>query len=53
MMAMDAVNERWGRGSVKVGSAKIGEAPRDWGMRQERKTPEYTTEWEDMPVAKT
>lgn len=53
MMAMDAVNDRWGRGSVKVGSAKIGEAPRDWGMRQERKTPGYTTEWNDMPTAKT
>src|SRR5450830_54119 len=52
MMAMDAVNDRWGRGSVKVGSSKIGDAPRDWGMKQERKTPCYTTEWDDMPTAR-
>jgi DNA polymerase V len=52
MVAMDAVNDRWGRGSIKVGSGKIGEAPRAWGMKQERKTPGYTTEWDDMPTAK-
>jgi len=53
MVAMDAVNDRWGRGSVKVGSARIGEVSRDWGMRQEREAPGYTTEWNDMPTAKT
>lgn len=52
MKAMDAVNERWGKGSIKVGSGKVGEAPRDWGMKQDRKTPGYTTEWNDMPTAK-
>lgn len=41
MKAMDTVNGRWG--TVKVGSGKVGEAPRDWGMRQDRKTPGYTT----------
>lgn len=52
MKAMDSVNSRWGKGTVKVGSGKVGEAPRDWGMKQDRKTPGYTTEWNDMPVAK-
>lgn len=52
MTALDAVNGRWGKGTVKVGSSKVGEAPRDWSMRQDRRTPAYTTEWSDMPVAR-
>jgi DNA polymerase V len=45
MKPMDSVNDRWGKrkrkGTVKVGSGKVGEAPRDWGMRQDRETPGY------------
>jgi DNA polymerase V len=52
MKAMDSVNGRWGKGTVKVGSGRVGEAPRDWGMKQDRRTPAYTTEWSDMPTAK-
>jgi DNA polymerase V len=52
MQAMDSVNSRWGQGTIRVGSGRVGDAPRDWGMKQERKTPGYTTEWDDMPVAK-
>ena len=52
MKAMDCVNDRWGKGTVKVGSGRVGGAPRDWGMKQDRKTPGYTTEWADMPTAK-
>jgi len=33
MKAMDSVNGRWGKGTVKVGSGSVGEAPRDWGMK--------------------
>jgi Domain of unknown function (DUF4113) len=35
MKVMDSVNGRWGKGTVKVGSGKVGEAPRGWGMRQD------------------
>ena len=52
MLALDSVNDRWGRGTMKIGSAKVGDAPRDWGMKQERRTPAYTTEWDDMPIAR-
>lgn len=52
MRTMDSVNSRWGQGTIKVGSGRVGEAPRAWGMKQERKTPGYTTEWDDMPVVK-
>lgn len=53
MQALDAVNDRWGRGSLKVASGKVGAAPRAWGMKQDRKSPDYTTSWEDMPTAKS
>ena len=52
MKAMDSVNGRWGKGTVKVSSGRVGMAPRDWGMKQDRRTPAYTTEWADMPTAK-
>lgn len=52
MKAMDSVNGRWGKGTVKVGSGRVGEAPRDWGMKQDRKSPGYTTEWADMPTVR-
>lgn len=52
MMAMDALNGRYGRGTVHVGSAARQRAPSDWSMRQERLTPQYTTKWSDMPTAR-
>jgi DNA polymerase V len=52
MAAVDTVNDRWGQGALTVGSAKIGGAKRDWEARQNRKTPAYTTCWDDMPIAR-
>jgi len=52
MQTFDAVNDRWGRGSIKVGSAKIGQAPRGWSMKQQRRTPAYTTDWAQLPIAR-
>lgn len=52
MAAMDAINDRFGRGAVHVGSAVDAGAPRDWSMRQDRLTPQYTTKWSDLPVAR-
>ena len=52
MTAMDEVNRRYGRGSLQLDSAGVGGAPRSWSMKQERKTPRYTTEWDEMPIAR-
>lgn len=51
MAVLDAINARFGRDSIRVGSAGTGEAHRHWSMRQERLTPQYTTKWSDLPVA--
>lgn len=52
MQTLDAINQRYGRGAVLLASAGLGSEQRPWRMRQERKTPGYTTCWEDMPVAR-
>ncbi len=52
MVAMDALNDRYGRGTVHVGSAARQRAPSDWSMRQERLTPQYTTKFSDIPTAR-
>ncbi len=53
MVALDAVNGRYGKGTVRVGSTGLGGKDRAWTMRQERRTPEYTTRLQDVPVART
>ena len=50
MGVLDELNQRFGRGTVKLASAGIqatGERARR-AMRQERRSPAYTTCWEDM-----
>ena len=52
MATMDALNEKYGKGMVHVASSGIDDRTRKWGMRRERLSPNYTTAWADMPVAK-
>ena len=51
MVALDALNLRYGRGAVHSG-ATGGTNGKEWGMKQERCTPQYTTRWEDVPIAR-
>lgn len=51
MAAMDVLNGRFGKGTLHVGSTGLQGATQTWGMRQERRTPQYTTRWDDVPVA--
>ncbi len=52
MSALDELNDRYGRGTVLMGSAGLAGDNRAWSMKQERRTPRYTTCWEDMAVAR-
>ncbi|NVO05247.1 MAG: Y-family DNA polymerase [Rhodoferax sp.] len=52
MSTLDRVNRRYGRGTVLLASAGLHGDKRSWSMRQERRTPQYTTRWEDMPTVK-
>jgi DNA polymerase V len=48
MRVMDAINRKMGQGSVTVAASGIRQR---WAMRRERKSPSYTTEWDELPVA--
>jgi DNA polymerase V len=52
MSAMDRLNDRFGRGSVALASAGLAGDRRSWVTKQDFKTPNYTTHWADMPVAR-
>lgn len=49
MAALDAVNDRFRRGTLRVGNVEDHQA---WHMSQNAKTPSYTTEWEGLPTAR-
>lgn len=48
MEVIDALNRRFRRGFVKVSSCGLYS---QWQMRQERKSPGYTTVWREIPSA--
>lgn len=53
MAAMDALNGRYGKGTVHTASAGAAtKNRRDWQMAQDRKTPNYTTAWNEVPTAR-
>lgn len=52
MAAMDALNARFGKGTVVVGSAAPTATPRSWVMQQSRKSPPFTTDWDYLPIAR-
>jgi DNA polymerase V len=52
MAAVDRLNDRYGRGTVQLASAGLGGDARSWTMKQQWRTPGYTTRWEDLPVAR-
>ncbi|MBD8906056.1 Y-family DNA polymerase [Methylorubrum zatmanii] len=50
MAALDACNARWGRGAVVPARAGLT-TKRDWNTKFEMRTPRYTTQVSDLPVA--
>lgn len=47
MVAMDAVNSVWGRGTLRTGAAGMSQG---WAMRSENRSPRYTTNWDELPM---
>jgi len=48
MCVMDAINHKMGKGSVGIAASGIRQR---WAMRRESKSPNYTTDWKELPVA--
>jgi DNA polymerase V len=51
MTTIDRLNQRYGKGTLVLASAGTAGDKRVWSMRQELRTPHYTTCWEDVPLA--
>lgn len=52
MGAVDAINDRYGQGSIRVASAGVQGEKREFEMRQQLRTPRYTTRWDELPVVR-
>lgn len=52
MTALDAINDRYGKGTMHVASTGLADRTRQWGMRQELRTPNYTTDWDQVPIVR-
>ena len=48
MQTLDKLNQRFGAGTLNIAAAGIDKS---WTMRRENKTPNYTTQWGELPVA--
>lgn len=49
MQTIDALNARFGRGTVKLAGAGLAQ---EWRHRPERLTPAYTTDWNQLPIVR-
>jgi len=52
MTAMDNVNRRYGRGMLRFGAEGPPQGRADWRMRQKRRSPRMTTDWNELPKAR-
>jgi len=49
MAAIDAINREWGSGTIRYGAVGLRPA---WIMRCTRRSPRYTTRWEELAVVR-
>ena len=49
MCVMDEINRKMGQGSVTIAASGIRQR---WAMRRDRMSPNYTTAWSELPVAR-
>lgn len=48
MQAVDALNERFGKGTVHLASTSPAGLSRNWAMKQAQRSPCYTTDWQQL-----
>ncbi|MCG9105651.1 DUF4113 domain-containing protein [Laribacter hongkongensis] len=48
MRTLDAINRQFGRGKVRLAAERMTEG---WHMRQENRSPRYTTNMQEIPSA--
>ena len=48
MQVMDRINATWGRGTLSCAAEGVR---KEWSMKREKKSPNYTTRWDELPEA--
>ena len=48
MQIMDRINQKMGKGTLTIAASGTNKR---WAMRRESKSPNYTTEWSELPEA--
>ena len=49
MATLDKLNERFGAETLNIAAAGIDKS---WALRREEKTPNYATQWRELPAAR-
>nr|WP_198140742.1 DUF4113 domain-containing protein [Polaromonas naphthalenivorans] len=52
MAKLDALNGRYGRGTLRFAAAGLENDQQAWAMKQVRRSPGYTTCWADMLIVR-
>jgi DNA polymerase V len=50
MQTIDSINQQLGKGAIRFAAAGLKQS---WNMRQERRSPRYTTRWDELLEART
>lgn len=50
MTTLDTINRRFGRDILALGSTGL-QATKSWSMKRGNKSPHYTTDWNELPIA--
>ncbi|MCC6068091.1 Y-family DNA polymerase [Ferrovum sp. PN-J185] len=51
MSTIDRLNQRFGGNTITFGSSALKHLSRSWSVRLEKRSPRYTTEWDELAVA--
>jgi DNA polymerase V len=52
MKAVDQINTRFGNAVIRSAAAGVNSDKQDWQMRSSNKSPNYTTRWDELPIAR-
>lgn len=51
MSALDSINHRFGKEAIRSGASGNRRIGKDWAMRSDNRSPNYTTQWDELPIA--
>ena len=52
MKAVDAINTRFGNAAIRSAAAGTNNTKQAWQMRSGNRSPNYTTQWDELPIAR-